>query len=117
MDPTGQLSELGQGGPGVIGSLIKAQGGRRIEVIAELRPGESEGQRQRHETLLGAVVKVALEALALCVAGGDDPCPRRPDLVQLHLDLGLQAGVLRGESLDLLVRRLLDSSSGTEPRR
>ena len=51
---------------------------------------------QGDELLLGAVVEVALEPLALLVAGGDDPGPRRLDLGQLRLDLRLEPVVLDG---------------------
>ena len=42
---------------------------------AEPGPQQAQGQRQRHEALLGAVVEVALEPAALGVGGLEDPRP------------------------------------------
>ena len=63
---------------------------------------EAEGQAQRHEVVLGAVVQVALDPAALAVHLRHQPAPRRRDLLgvgdggaQLALQLDLQA--VRGE--------------------
>ena len=51
----------------------------------------AQGQADRHEPLLGAVVDVALEPAPLLVAGGDDAGARRLDLRELAADLDAQA--------------------------
>ena len=37
--------------------------------------GVAEGEADRHQPLLGAVVQVAFDAASLVVGGGDDPGP------------------------------------------
>ena len=66
----------------------------RVRVVAELRLEQAELERQRDEPLLGAVVQVALEPLALLLAGLDDARARAPQLLEPGAQLGLQPGVL-----------------------
>ncbi len=61
---------------------------------AELVLGVAQREPDRDESLLGAIVKVALDPAALGVAGGDDPGPRSLDLGQLAADLDAQSGDL-----------------------
>ena len=102
MDAAGELAELGERGLRLGRGLVEAQLRRRIEVVAEARARQAKGQSQGDEPLLGAVVEVAFDPLSLGVPGGDDPRPRRLDLVELGLDLGLESGVVGGERLETL---------------
>ena len=56
---------------------VPEQLARRLRVLVDLRLGDTEQQRRRHEPLLGAVVQVALEPPPLLVAGSDDAGARR----------------------------------------
>ena len=67
-DPAGQFAELGQRGSRFIGRLLEAERYRRVRVVTEARPGEPQGEGQGDEPLLSAIVEIALEALALCLA-------------------------------------------------
>ena len=67
-------------------------------VGAELRLEQPQLERERDQPLLGAVVQVALEALALAVAGLDDPGPRAAQLLQPGAQLHLQARVLERDA-------------------
>src|SRR3712207_7719953 len=49
----------------------------RARVVAQLRLGDPQRERERDEALLRAVVQVALDAPPLGVAGLDDAHPRR----------------------------------------
>jgi hypothetical protein len=58
----------------------------------------SDGERQGHEPLLGSVVEVAFEPVALGVAGLDDPRPGSLHLCGLGADLRLQPLVVDGQA-------------------
>src|SRR5207247_10272113 len=77
MDAARELAELFEGDreltPGPRKQLFR---GRWIG--GELRLGEAERDRERDESLLGAVVEVALEPAPLLVSGGDKTGARRP---------------------------------------
>src|SRR5581483_2583366 len=62
--------------------------------VGEL-PRQLEIDRERDEVLRGAVVEIALDPAALGVRGGDDPRPRRPQLLDREAQL-LQCAVHRG---------------------
>ena len=81
--------------------------GRR-RVAADLRLGEAERERERHQPLLGAVVEVPLEAASRFVAGLDDAGARRAELLLLALAV---ADVReQGEVADHGVGRITDRS-------
>ena len=60
--------------------------------------GELEGQRQRDESLLGAVVQIALDSAPLGVPGGHDPGPGCADVLELGADLGLEPLVVERQA-------------------
>ena len=71
MDSAGELAKLVE----PLGELglrrgEELAGGRRI--LLELRADQAKVERDRHESLLRAIVQVAFEAPALGVAGLDD---------------------------------------------
>ena len=94
MDATGQLAELGERGPRFVGRLLKAEFDRRVGVVAEARPGETQGKGQGHEPLLGAVVEIAFEALALGVAAATIRARDARTSVELRFDRARQPVVL-----------------------
>ena len=63
-------------------------------IVGELVGVHPELERERDQPLLGAVVEVALEPLALLLAGLDHALARALELLQLRLELDLQAPVL-----------------------
>ena len=67
---------------------------RRLGVVRQVPLEHAQLERERDEPLLGAVVEVALEPLALLLAGLDHARARALELLQLRLLLGLQAAVL-----------------------
>ena len=86
----------------------------RLGIVGELVGVHPELERERDQPLLGAVVEVALEPLALLLAGLDHARARALELLQLRLELDLQAPVLerdprrradRLQQLRLLVER------------
>ena len=101
-DPARGLGEHGLGGVELLEQQRETLAGpveapRRREVL-----DEAEGQAQRDEVVLGAVVQVALDPAALAVHLRHQPPPRRRDLLgvgdggaQLALQLDLEA--VRGE--------------------
>ena len=115
VDAAGELAELGEGGLRLGRGLVEAELRGRVEVVAEARPCQAQRERQRYETLLGAVVEVAFDPLSLGVPGRDDPRPRRLDLVELGLDLGLESGVVGGERLEALVDTRVGDGARSEP--
>ena len=97
MDAAGQLAQLGDGRPGLLGRGFE----QRLQIGIGARgpvPGDADRQRERDEPLLRAVVQVAFQPAALGVAGLHDPGAGGADLVELDLDLGLQPGVLQGQA-------------------
>ena len=88
---------------------------------------QAELERERDQPLLGAVVEVALEPLALLLSGLDHAPARAPQLLEPRLQLGLQARVLerdrggradRIEQLRLVVqRRVVDQRRHGAPSR
>ena len=77
----GELAQLGQREGELLGGRREDRPGRR-RIGFEPRQRDPQRQRQRDQALLGAVVKVALEPAPLDVAGGDDPRPRRGELLE-----------------------------------
>ena len=115
MDAAGEFAELGEGGLRIGRRLVQAELRGRVEVVAEARSCQAQGQGQRHETLLGTVVEVAFDPLSLRVPGRDDPRPRRLDLVELGLDLGLESGVVGREGLEALIDARVGDGARSEP--
>ena len=66
-------------------------------VTPELRPREPEVEGERDQTLLGAVVEVALDAPSLGVARLDDAGARRAKLLDAGAELGVEPLVLHPE--------------------
>ena len=60
-----------------------------VGLLAQLRLGEPERERERDEPLLRAVVEVALQPAALLVRGLDDPRARGAQLLDAGAQLGL----------------------------
>ena len=60
--------------------------------------GLLEGQAHRHESLLRAVVEVALQPASLVLAGLDEPCSRGSNLLELRLQRRVEPFVLDGQS-------------------
>ena len=60
-------------------------------------------------------MEVPFDPLSFGVPGGDDSRSRRLDLVELGLDLGLESGVIGGESLEALTDARVGDGSRAEP--
>ena len=69
-----------------------------VELVFEMGAGELQRERERDESLLGAVVQVALEPAPLSVAGGDDPHAGGAQVGELREQLGVQALVIEREA-------------------
>src|SRR4029453_419699 len=94
VDAPGELAQLGDGQPQLLGRLVERRRQLPVGAGRDLRAGDPEGERQIHQPLLGAVVQVALDPAALGVAELDDAGPGGADLLELGPDLGLEALVL-----------------------
>ena len=68
---------------------------RLDRIVVELRERQPEGQRERDQALLCAVVEVPLEAPTGDVAGGDDARARRGELLEPRVELVVQTADLR----------------------
>ena len=66
----------------------------RVRVAVELLLEQAQLERERDQPLLCAVVQVALQPLALALAGLDDPRARPAQLLEPRPQLGVEAGVL-----------------------
>ena len=86
VDAVCQLAELGEQQSQLL------LGARELRIVAVLCDRETDRQRQRHKSLLGSVVKVALQPPAFGVARLDDSSARRAELLQLRTQLP-RAGV------------------------
>ena len=62
------------------GGIVNRRPRGAIGVACELGLNETQPKQQDDEALLGAVVQVPLQSLPLGVGGGDDPCPRGPQV-------------------------------------
>ncbi|MEJ7721883.1 MAG: hypothetical protein WKF58_16290 [Ilumatobacteraceae bacterium] len=98
MDAAGEVAQLVDGFAEILHRLRQDRSDSRAGVAVQACLGQPQGQRDRDQALLRAVVQVALDAPALGIAGGDDPRPRRGDLGQLGFDLGLQLLVVDRQS-------------------
>ena len=93
MDPACELSQLLQR----LGELVDGRADQLLRerwVFADAALDHPQLQRDRDESLLRAVVQVALEPAPLCVAGGDDALARGAQLGELALGLRLQPRVV-----------------------
>ena len=74
MDAPGQLPQLFER----LRELLRRAAEQRVgraRVVAELRLGEPQREREGHEALLGAVVEVSLQLPPRLVTGGHDARP------------------------------------------
>ena len=91
MDPERQVAQLGEGGQGLVRCALQAASDGRVATVAQRASRDLQLEAERDEPLLGAVMEVSLDPPSLAVAGLDDPRPRGADLLELGLDLALQA--------------------------
>jgi hypothetical protein len=120
VNATGQLAELLDGNLHLVGSCGEQALDVRVGATVEVALGSLQIECERDQSLLRAVMEIALDSAALLVAGGDDACTRLLDLDELGLQLRLQPGVLerescsRGSRVDQLrlvaKRRIVDQS-------
>ena len=90
MQAAGELPQLFERERGLIRGAAE-QLACRARIVVELVEREPDRHRERDEVLLRAVVEVPLEAPSLDVTGGDDAGPRRGEVVEARLELGVQA--------------------------
>ena len=102
MQPARQLAQLRERLLELRADRAK-QRARLRRIAVELAFGQADGERQADEPLLGAVVKVALQATALGVAGLDDARARSRELLA-RLGVGQRLGGQLGEARDPLLR-------------
>jgi hypothetical protein len=114
--PRPLAAELVQRARSFAPSALREQHARAVRLGAELRKRELECEPERQQSLLGAVVEVALESPTLLVARGDDACPRCAELDELRAQLGLQALVLEGESCGRAWPRIQERASFEQRR-
>jgi hypothetical protein len=93
MDPAGQFPQLGQCLAGFLAGRLDQR--LQLRVCRGAVAGHRQGQAQRHQPLLRAVMQVTLQPAPLGIPGLDDPGPGGTDLFELGLHLGLQAGMLQ----------------------
>ena len=115
MDAARQLAQLAQRGLEL--SLGLGEQFAVAAIVGQQLQREPGGQ----QSLLRAVVQVALQALAFGIAGGDDPRPRFAQLGQLRAQLRLKLRVLKGQRRRgpgrLEQRSLLDQPGVVNDRR
>ena len=117
MDPAGELAKLLQTERELFAGL-REQLRRSRRVGRQLRLGETKAESKRDEALLCAVVEVPLEPLPLGVAGLDDACARRGQLLAglrvcerdgdevrefLEASLDIRVGIARTRSREIEV--------------
>ena len=98
MDAAREVAQLLQGELGLLARPGAPARRRRVAARGPLL-GHPQVERERHEPLLRAVVKVALDAAPLGVGGGDDARARVLELRHLggELGVGVRAEQLLGE--------------------
>ena len=97
MNSLRKLTQLLEGDLELVRSRLQQLVDLGIALLAESPLRASELERQRNEPLLGAVVEVALDPAPLLVGGGDDPCARLLDHLELSPHLRVQPRVDKGE--------------------
>src|SRR4051812_39709577 len=98
MDPARQLPQLREGRLRLCRGFVETERDGGIAVRSKLASGEPQGKGQRHESLLRAIVEIALESLSLGVARCNDSRPRGADLLELRLHFSVEPVILDGES-------------------
>jgi hypothetical protein len=98
MDAVRELAQLGDRLTELCLGFVEARHELAILVGSELRAEEAQREREPDETLLGAVVEVALEPAALGITGLDDADTRGAEIGQLGARLGLEALVFEREA-------------------
>jgi hypothetical protein len=94
VNSVGQLAQFRERVSGRGRCLIKTGKSRWVDVFTELDSGQAERQRHGNESLLRTIVKIALEALALRIAGRDDPSAGGSYLLKLRVDFCGEARVI-----------------------
>ena len=89
MDPPREASDFADGGLELGRRLVE-----QFRLAGGAQLGDLEPHCQGHESLLGAVVEIALDTASFRISRLDYPQPRRPDLLELGPDLGCQPLVL-----------------------
>ena len=80
----------------LLSRLVESRTG--IGIAGHLLLQQAQLERERDQTLLRAVVQIALQPLALTLPRLDHPCPRALQLLEVSLLLGLQPAVLECDS-------------------
>ena len=94
METAGQLAQLVDRCPGVRRRGIELDKRVRVGVGTHPAPEELERDPERDESLLGAVVEIALDPATLGILGVDEAGARCLNRVELRPDLGLEPLVL-----------------------
>src|SRR5215212_11107225 len=131
VDTAGDVAKLGERERDLVPRLTEATG--RVGVVTQAFLEQAEIEREGDQPLLGAVVKVALQALPFALAGLDHAGARTSELDEARSELCVQPPVLesnrgsrahRCEQLRLVVqgrvmdeRRHMDAVSVDENRR
>ena len=93
----------------------------RVAVAGHLLFQQAQLERERDQPLLGSIMQIALQPLALTQPRLDHPCTRTLQLLQVSFLLGLQAAVLerdsgrgadRGEQLTFFLQRRVMEQRG-----
>ena len=87
MDPAGELTQLLEGLTQLL-ARAREQAARLLRRVLQARLRETQGERERDEALLGAVVEVALEPATRVVAGLHEPRARGAELFLVPAALG-----------------------------
>jgi predicted nuclease with RNAse H fold len=112
METPCHIPEFLEGGRDLAPGPVKT--GPRFGVDITVGLEDTELQRDRDESLLGAIVKVALEALPFLLPGLEDSSPRTAQLVETCPKLGLEPSVVEchpdsssdcGQELGLIEKR------------
>ena len=81
MDPAGELAQLDERSPELIGGRLQTRDRLGVGVRTEPRARHPEREGRRDQALLGAIVQVSLEAATFSVRGLDDPRTRPAELL------------------------------------
>ena len=123
MEAAGDVAELVER-DGDLAACAWSSRARASAIAGQLLLEQAELERERDQPLLRAVVQIALQSLALLLAGLDHACARAAQLLQVRLQLGLQAAVLerdpgcrrhRAQQLRLVLERRVVHQRGHVP--
>jgi hypothetical protein len=95
MQPASQGAQLRSAGAQFLDGLLEGPRQRRVRARPELPHGRAERHLDHRQTLLRPIMEVALKSPPGFVGRQHNSCPRRADLLELHLELGPEPGVLR----------------------